>query len=35
MFVTSRLAVEDGRIFSCCAAFAGPDRSLDEASKTD
>jgi len=34
MFVTSRLVVEDGNILPRHAAFVGPNRSLDEASKT-
>jgi len=33
MFVTSRLVVEDGNILPRRAAFVGPNRSLDEASK--
>jgi hypothetical protein len=34
MFVTSRLVVEDANILPRHAAFVGPNRSLDEASKT-
>jgi len=34
MIVTSRLVVEDGRIFPCRAVVVGPNRSLDEATKT-
>jgi len=34
MFVTSRLVVEDGNILPRHAAFVGPNRSLDEATKT-
>jgi len=34
MFVTARLVVEDGNILPRRAAFVGPNRSFDEASKT-
>jgi hypothetical protein len=34
MFVTSRLVMEDGKIFSCRAVVVGPNRSLDKATKT-
>ena len=34
MIVTSRLVMEDGNILPYRADFAGPKRSLDEATKT-
>ena len=34
MFVTSRLVVEDGNILPYRAVVVGPNRSLDEATKT-
>jgi hypothetical protein len=34
MFVTSWLVMEDGNILPHRAAFSGPNRSLDEATKT-
>ena len=34
MIVTSRLVVEDGNILPYHVAFAGPNWSLDEATKT-
>ncbi|MFH1045062.1 MAG: hypothetical protein V1796_08515 [Pseudomonadota bacterium] len=34
MFVTSRLVMEDGKIFPCGAVVVGPNPNLDEAIKT-